>query len=212
MEVKAPPWSWARAPSGCVFQNNWVNREFRLLAAVEDVSVELVEPNNPFGGVLSARLTIRGPVYRFHQLYYSSWRSAPNDLSAFKCHLSCVVEADYGKRADKFSYEGGYAALLLGRELPSLDHRMDCLILKALQLQEEGTGEVFERLGVLKLSYYNASETSSSILRALKRIKRSLEHRPNLEAGPRRSKRIFCKKICQEYSRSPWHHETLTIV
>jgi hypothetical protein len=212
VEVKAPSWSWARAPSGSVIQNDWANSGVRPLAAVEDVSVELVEPNNPFGGVLSARLTIRGPVYRFHQLYHSSWRSTPNDLSAFERHLSSVVEADYGKKADKFSYEGRYTALLLGQELPSLSHRIDCLILKTLQSQEEGRGEVFERLGVLKLSFYNTSETSSSILRALKRTERSLEHRLNLEAGPRRSKRIFCETFFQEYRRCPWHIETLTIV
>jgi hypothetical protein len=180
---------------------------------VEDVSVELVEPNNPFGGVLNARLTIRGPVYRFHQLYHSSWRSIQNDLSAFERHLSSVVEVDYGKKANKFSYEGRYAAVLLVQEWPSLSHRIDCLILKTLQSQEEGKGEVFERLGaVLKLSFYNTSETSSSILRALKRTERSLEHRLNLEAGPQRSKHIFCEKFFQEYGRKPWHTETLTIV
>jgi hypothetical protein len=135
---KAPSWSWARAPSGSVIQNHWANNGFRPLAAVEDISVELVEPNNPFGGALSARLTIRGPVYRFHQLYHSSWLSAPNDLSAFEHHLSSVVEVDYGKKSDKFSYEGRYAALLLVQELPSLSHRIDCLILKPCNHRKKG--------------------------------------------------------------------------
>jgi hypothetical protein len=43
---------------------------------------------------------------------------APNDLPAVEHHLSSAVEVDYGKKADKFSYKGRYAALLLVQELP----------------------------------------------------------------------------------------------
>jgi hypothetical protein len=124
------------------------------------------------------------------------------------CRFLQVVEVDYGKKADKFSYEGRYAALLLVQELPSLSHRIDCLFLKTLQSQEEGRGEVFERLGVLKLSFYNTSETCSSMLRALKRTERSLEHRLNLEAGPRRSSVFSAKNSSKNTSEA---HGTLKL-
>ncbi|KAJ9659255.1 hypothetical protein H2198_003259 [Neophaeococcomyces mojaviensis] len=212
VEVKAPSWSWARAPSGSAIRNDWTNSGFRPLAAVKNVSRVPVESNNPFSGVSSTRLTIRGPVYRFPQLYHPSWRSASSFLSAFERHLSCVVEFDYGEKANDFSREGCFAALLLLQEFPPLSHRVDALILKTLPPHEDGKGRVLERLGVLKLSFYSKSTTSSSTLRALRRMERSLEHRLNPGAGPRRSKRFSCEEVFEEYSRSPWRYETVAIV
>ncbi|KIW57290.1 hypothetical protein PV05_05859 [Exophiala xenobiotica] len=84
VEVNAPSWSWASAPSGYTIRNDWTNKEFQTLAAVENVSFGLVKSNNPFGGVLRAKLDIRGPVCRFPQLYHPSWRSPPQTaLSAW---------------------------------------------------------------------------------------------------------------------------------
>ncbi|KAK5208223.1 hypothetical protein LTR41_006159 [Exophiala xenobiotica] len=211
VEVNAPSWSWANAPSGYTIRNDWVNKSLRSLATLEDVSFGLMESNNPFGGVLHAKLTIRGPVYRFSRLYHPAWSSPGSSLSAFERHLSHVVELDYGDRANDFSREGCYAALLLVRARPSLDNRVDALILQNSPSHKDEKTTVLERLGVLKLSFYSRS-SSPSLPRMMRSKEKSLGYRLNPERGFRRSKRIFCKKFFQEYSISKWPCESVTIV
>ncbi|KIW40681.1 uncharacterized protein PV06_07858 [Exophiala oligosperma] len=212
VEVEAPSWSWANAPCGYTIRNDWTNKSLRSLAALEDVSFDLVESSNPFGGVLHAQVTIRGPVCRFSRLYHPTWRSASSNLSAFERHLSRVVELDYGQRANEFSGEGCYAALLLVQEFPSIDCRVDALILRRSQSRKDERGTVFERLGVLRLSFYSIPTSPSFLSRRIGPQEQSLDHRLNSRGGVRRSKRIFCREVFQEYKRSRWPRESVRIV
>ena len=218
VEINAPSWSWANAPSGYTIRNDWVNKSFRSPgpATLEGVSFGLMEPNNPFGGVLNAKLTIHGPLYRFSRLYHPAWRSPVSNLSAFERHLSHVVELDYGERATGFSREGCYAALLLMQELPSHDDRRDALILQNLPSHKDKRSTIFERLGVLKLSFPGIP-VSPSLSRKIGRFEPeeiSLDRRLNhdTEGGFRRGKRIFCKEFFQAYSNSKWPCESVTVV
>lgn len=212
VEVKAPSWSWANAPCGYTVRNDWTNEEFRSLAALEDVSFGLVDSNNSFGGVLNAQLTIRGPVYRFSRLYHPAWRSPSSGLSAFESYLSRVVELDYGERANEFSCEGCYAALLLVEKFPSYGRRMDALILRRSQSHIEKRSSAFERLGVLRLSFLGDSTSPSLSSRIFGLQEQSLDPRLNSSVEVRRPSRIFCKKGFQEYDRSRWPRESVTIV
>lgn len=215
VEVSAPSWSWATAPSTYCIRNDWANKSFRSLATLKDVSFGIVDSNNPFGGILSARITIHGPVYRFSQLYHTTWRAPQSNLSAFERHLSRVIESDYGERADQFSGEGRYVALLLLQEFPSIECRVDALILKqvaGLSLShEDEEGIAHERLGVLKLSFFRDS-ASASLLSIRANRKETLDDRLNPQPGPRRGKRIFCKEFFEEYHRSKWACESVVII
>jgi hypothetical protein len=215
-EVTAPSWSWANAPLRSAVQNDWATKECQPKADVKGISVELMDPSNPFGGITSARLTISGPVYRFSQVYHPSWRSSSNGLSAFECHLSSVIELDYPEAASQYSQTDSYAALMLLREFPSSDHRMDALILKASPSHKGDKGITFERLGILKLSFFSGVEVASpeicDIVKRMNQKDGSLEDLLDSDPSPRKSKRIYCKKLCQEYNRSPWTEETVTII
>ncbi|KIW93599.1 uncharacterized protein Z519_06204 [Cladophialophora bantiana CBS 173.52] len=204
-------WSWANAPPGYTIRNDWLNNSPRPLATLEDVSFSLMDLNNPFGGVLRAKLTIRGPVYRFSRLYHPPWRSPGSNLSAFERHLSHVVELDYGERANDFSREGRYAALLLMQAWPSFDNRLDALVLQNMPSYKDERSTVLKRPGLLKLSFYSIP-TSPSLSEKLELQEKSLDYRLNPEGGFRRSKRIFCEEFFQEYSKSNWPCDSVTIV
>jgi hypothetical protein len=122
-----------------------------------------------------------------------------------------VVELDYGDRANEFSREGCYAALLLVRARPSPDNRVDALILQKSPSHKDEKSTVLERLGVLKLSFFSRP-SSPSISRMIGSKEKSPDDRQNPKGGFRRSKRIFCKEFFQEYSKSKWPCESVTIV
>ena len=75
-------------------------------------------------------------------------------------------------------------------------------------------GRVMEvrRLGVIILSYISENLRSSSTLRSVKRHGNSAYRRLNPEKRPRRTKRLHCKDVFQEYAQNPWSHQTVRIV
>jgi hypothetical protein len=73
-EYRAPTWSWASV-DGRVKYNMLVNankkrpwERWQTLASVEGVSIELREPRNPYGQVLSAEVVINGVLLRGFRL------------------------------------------------------------------------------------------------------------------------------------------------
>ncbi|KAF5589867.1 hypothetical protein FPANT_6200 [Fusarium pseudoanthophilum] len=57
---RAPSWSWASLD--CRVKFDILDAEVTVLAVVDDVTVESVDPNNQFGQVKSASLTLTGPL------------------------------------------------------------------------------------------------------------------------------------------------------
>ncbi|KAM0542833.1 hypothetical protein ACHAPJ_012613 [Fusarium lateritium] len=57
---RAPSWSWASLDSRIIFRA--MREDALVLASVEEVIVDLVDPENPFGQVKSASLTLTGPL------------------------------------------------------------------------------------------------------------------------------------------------------
>ncbi|KAJ4244404.1 hypothetical protein NW762_014532 [Fusarium torreyae] len=57
---RAPSWSWASLDCRIIFRA--VREHALVLANVEEVTVDLVDPENPFGQVKSASLTMTGPL------------------------------------------------------------------------------------------------------------------------------------------------------
>ena len=211
VENKIPSWSWVNGPCGFAICNDWVDKSFKEKSVLENVTYSLEDSSNPFGDIVNAEITLRGPVHRFSRLYHPNWHSPQNGLSPFERHLSRVIELDYDERAKDFFYEGSFCAIMLVQELPSIDHRHEVLILRNSSLHKNDKRIVFERLGLLKLSYYSMS-SSHSIVASAKADEKSLESRLEPGKGPRRSKRVFCKEFFEEYDKSDWPCESLTIV
>ncbi|KAF1847870.1 HET-domain-containing protein [Cucurbitaria berberidis CBS 394.84] len=64
---RAPTWSWASVDGSTIFNSaRYAHKRgrihYRTLANVESIAIELKEPRNPFGQVLSAELVIRGTI------------------------------------------------------------------------------------------------------------------------------------------------------
>ncbi|EEU37108.1 uncharacterized protein NECHADRAFT_86704 [Fusarium vanettenii 77-13-4] len=76
---RAPSWSWASMD--CCVRGDLIPTEQNTdLAKVVDVSVELVDPNNPFGQVKSASLALTGPLVTIDALVYSDCQTTQEDL------------------------------------------------------------------------------------------------------------------------------------
>lgn len=76
---RAPSWSWASMD--CHISGNLIQSEQHTdLVKMVDVSVELVDPNNPFGQVKSASLTLTGPLVTIDALVFSDCQTMHKDL------------------------------------------------------------------------------------------------------------------------------------
>jgi Heterokaryon incompatibility protein (HET) len=212
--VVSPSWSWVEAASTFPIRNDWAHiMDFQKKAAIENVNSSLVETSNPFGNVTCASISISGPILQFTKLYHDDWQSQSAQLTAFERHISRIIEHDYSERAQEFSHQGHYAALLMLQEFPSFDHRVDVLLLQSVApLVDTGVMEA-RRLGVITLSYISENLTTSpSILRSVKKHENSAYRRLNPEKRPRRMKRLHCEDVFQEYAQKPWSHQTVRIV
>ena len=210
----APSWSWASVQSGFLIQNPWADLPgFRNLAKIEEVSVALLEASNPFGDVISGRIRIHGPIFRFSKLYHEDWQSSSAPLSALERHISRIVEHDYSQGAETLSTKGCYAALLMRQAFPSIDHCIDILILQSATPTTDLETSVFERLGLVTIGYVDQDMTASPSLSQLaNQQQKSLRRRLNPGKGPRRVKTFHCKDVFQEYQHNRWPLETVTIV
>ena len=210
----APSWSWASVAPGFVVRNDYVSfLDFKELATIEDVKVDLDDPSNPFGAVSGGSVTVSGPTFHFSKLYNEDWRSPAEPLSAFERHVSNIVEDDYSQRANEFSREGHYIALLMLRHWPSFDNRRDVLILEAARLNANTGSSTFKRVGVITIGYIAENlQASPELLVQLEKARYSLENRLNPGRGLRSVKRVYCREVIQELKDKPWPYQTVMIV
>ncbi|KAL2673883.1 hypothetical protein Neosp_012327 [[Neocosmospora] mangrovei] len=76
---RAPSWSWASMD--CCVRGDLIPPEQNTdLAKIVDVCVELVDPENPFGQVKSASLTLTGPLVTVDALVFSDCQTIQEDL------------------------------------------------------------------------------------------------------------------------------------
>lgn len=117
---------------GFIIRNDYANfLDFRKLATIEDVRVDLVAHLNPSGAVSDGTVTLSGPTFHFSKLYNEDWQSPAAPLSAFERHISHIAESDYSQGTKDFSREGHYVALHMLQHWLSFDNRKDALILEA---------------------------------------------------------------------------------
>lgn len=193
----SPSWSWAGLPGTYTIKNDHAAcLDCRPLSVVLDIEFEYKHASHKFGDVQNGVLRLRGPTLYFNKLYHTNWRSPTASLTAFERHISHVIEDQYQQGAENLAGADRYAAVLMLRHMPSIDHRLDVLILKTTSTPNS-TIPVYERVGIIKLVYYN-HYSSSVLLASHRRVQDSLRYRLGLARGPRRTKVIPGKAVFDE--------------
>lgn len=209
-----PSWTWASVAYETVVYDHARQDGLRPFAVIEDVSVDLINEENQFGAVKSGRISITGPIFQFSRLYNTEWRCKEMPMSAFERHVSEIVEEESaGCVEERFcSSDGQFTALQILQPFPSMNWRLDLLIL-------ESTGDIsnntviYRRLGVLTLEYMDPKNAASpELLKLLKRSKKSLRNRLDPGSRPRSIKIRQCKEVFEELVANPWQRQTLIIV
>jgi hypothetical protein len=210
-----PSWSWTSVGVNVVINDHADQSGFRALSVVENVEVDLVDPSNPFGTVSGGSVTITGPLVRLSRLYNKEWRCKETPMSALERHISKIVEEENIQGVEEihsFPSNGHYAALQVLQQFPSIDRRLDLLILEAAGGNLECI-PIYRRVGVLTLRYYHqGSMASPRLLEVFERSKHSLRSRLGPESSRRRVRRTQSKDVFLELEAEPWPRQTVIIV
>ncbi|KAK5072233.1 hypothetical protein LTR70_010539 [Exophiala xenobiotica] len=208
---QCPSWSWLGMAAGRTVRNDHAAyMDCRLIARVRDIQIVYEKPSHSFGNVRQAVLSLQGPTLLFNRLYTAGWRSWTS-LSAFERHVSHLIEDEHGERAASFAGEGRFAAVLMLQHFPSVDHRLDVLVLEAAN----GAGAAvpqFRRLGVVRLCYFDEKlKASPGLLTRYRTVQDSLPYRLGLHPGFRRMKITQAKAVFNELSNQRWPDQTLLV-
>ena len=209
----APSWSWASAGVGLVVENDWTRAwDFRELASMEEVTSQHVASADPPIWPTKNTIVLRGRTFHFRQLYNPDWESS-TEVSAFERYLSQVIKKDYDRDAVMFSNHGNYLAILMLQEFPSVDHRVDVMLLEANQSVVPSERLTFSRIGVVSTGYLDKRFKVSQRLTALKRaMQGTLTNRLDPTRGPRRGRRLFCEEVWKEMNTKMWQQELIHVV
>ncbi|KAK6375642.1 hypothetical protein LTR64_003770 [Lithohypha guttulata] len=202
-----PTWSWLHVAPGHAVRNDHASyMDCRDLAQVRPIHFDDEHSLQWFRNIETAVLSLRGPTLFFDQLYSANWRSSTS-LSAFERHISQLIEDQYESRAVELAHQAKFAAVLMLKHFPSIDHRMDVLVLEATG-QEGDALSVFQRCGVVQLCYFNVNAKTLQ----LRRGQESLSHRLGLSSGPRRVKHLCAKAVFDELYTKMWPQQEITMI
>ena len=135
-------------------------------------------------------------------------------MSVLERYVSNIVEEEsVGEVEERFSSSNGrFAALQMLQHFPSMDRRLDLLIL-------EGTGDtlndmtIYRRVGVLSLQYVHQSFIASPELVKMREVsKRSLRSRLGSNSHRRSEKLRQSKEVFEELVAEPWPRRTIIII
>jgi hypothetical protein len=209
-----PSWTWASVAYDVVVNGHAKQDGLRSFAVVEDVQVDLADRANPFGAVRGGSITITGPIFAFSRLYNKEWQCKETRMPAFERYVSQIIEEkSAGEVEEKFSsFNGRFAALLMFQHFPSVDRRLELLILETTG----GTSNcmtIHRRLGVLSLRYiHQRCIASPELLKVFEVSKGSLRSRLGAD-GHRRSRKLRqSKDVFEELAAKPWPSQTIIIV
>lgn len=208
-----PSWTWASVAYNVVVNDHAKQDGIRSFVVVEDVEVDLVDSSNPFSGVRGGRITITGPIFSLLRLYNKEWKCKETTMSAFERYISDIVEEESaGEVEEKFSSPNGrFAALQMLQHFPSLDRRLDFLILEANVGTPNGTA-THRRLGVLTLRYIDRRYMASpELVKIHEAAKGSLRSRLGANTHRRSKKLRQSKEVFEELAAKPWPTQTIII-
>lgn len=211
---RLPSWTWASVGYDAVVNDHARQDGLRSFSIIEDVQVDLVDRANPFGAVRSGSITITGPIFRLSSLYNKQWRSKETPMSVLERYVSNIIEEEsVGEVEERFSSSNGrFAALQMLQHFPSMDRRLDLLIL-------EGTGDtlndmtIYRRVGVLSLQYVHQRFIASPELVKIREVsKSSLRSRLGSNSHRRSEKLRQSKEVFEELVAEPWPRRTIIII
>lgn len=209
-----PSWTWASVGYDVVVNDHARQDGLRSFSVIENVQVDLVDRANPFGAVRSGSITITGPIFQLSRLYNKQWRCKETPMSALERYVSNIVEEEsIGEVEERFSSSNGrFAALQMLQHFPSIDRRLDLLVL-------EGTGgtlnsmTIYRRVGVLSLQYIHQRFIASPELVKVREVsKRSLRSRLGSDSHRRSKKLGQSKEVFEELVSEPWSRRTIIII
>jgi hypothetical protein len=135
-------------------------------------------------------------------------------MSAMERYVSKVVEQEsVGEVEERFSSSNGrFAALQMLQHFPSMDRRLDLLVLEATGGTSDGM-TLYHRLGLLTLRYIIREFTASpALVKVLEKSKGSLRSQLG-SGGPRRSEKLQeSKEVFEEMVAEPWPRRTVIII
>jgi hypothetical protein len=211
---KFPSWTWASVGYDVVLNDHAKQDGLRSFSVVEDVRLDLIDPANPFSAVRSGSITITGPLFELPRLYNRQWRCNETPMSALERYVSKVVEQEsVGEVEESFSSPNGrFAALQMLQHFPSMDRRLDLLVLEATGGTSDGM-TLYRRLGLLTLRYIIRRFTASpALVKVMEKSKGSLRSHLG-SGGPRRSGKLQeSKEVFEEMVAEPWPRRTVIII
>ena len=209
-----PSWTWASVGYDVVVNDHAKQDALRCFSVIEDVQLDLVDPANPFGAVRSGSVTITGPLFELPRLYNEQWRCNETPMSALERYVSNVVEKEsIGGVEERFSSPNGrFAALQMLQHFPSMDRRLDLLVLEATGDTSDGM-TLYHRIGLLTLRDIDRRFTASPALaKVLEKSKRSLRSRLGSGSRRRSGKLQESKEVFEEMVAEPWPRRTIIII
>ncbi|THV48857.1 hypothetical protein BGAL_0224g00190 [Botrytis galanthina] len=204
-----PSWSWASVGYEAV-KNDLTENNFYALSEIENIQIDLVDPQDPFGAVSSGSITISGPLRRLPRLYNKEWVSVEVSMSKLERYISEIVEEEsQGNVPHKYSSPpGGHFSVLLMLGDIGLLH---LLVLEATGDILNGIN-VYHRVGILKLWYIDSSNFASPKLIALKRnMETSITAQLGQHKKPRKGRKTP-NAVFMEVKKGNWGKEAVMIV
>ena len=208
-----PSWTWASVAYDVVVNDHAKQDGLRSFAVIEDVQIDLVDRVNQFGAVMGGSITITGPILTLPKLYNKEWQCKETPMSKFERYVSKMVEESAGEVEEKFSsLNCRFVALQMLQHFPSMDRRLDILILEATGGMSNGM-TIHRRLGVLPLRYIDQRNMASpELLKVLEESRGSLRSRLGEGSRRRSTKLRQGKEVFEELVAEPWLIQTMIIV
>jgi hypothetical protein len=209
-----PSWTWASVGYDVVVNDHAKQDALRSFSVIEDVQLDLVDPANPFGAVRSGSVIITGPLFELPRLYNEQWRCNETPMSALERYVSNVVEKEsIGGVEERFSSPNGrFAALQMLQHFPSMDRRLDLLVLEATGDTSDGM-TLYHRIGLLTLRDIDRRFIASPALaKVLEKSKGSLRSRLGSGSRRRSGKLQESKEVFEEMVAEPWPRRTIIII
>ncbi|CAD6441415.1 9793200d-e801-4138-9df5-e60db618433f [Sclerotinia trifoliorum] len=205
-----PSWSWASVGYEIVKNDLKTKDGLRDLSEIENIQIDLADPQDPFGALNSGSVTIRGPLRRLPRLYNKEWASAETPMSKLERYISEIVEKEsHGIVTHKYPSLPGvhFSVLLMLSGLCSLH----LLVLEATGDILNGIN-VYHRAGILKLRYFDPSnDAPPELIAQLEDLETPITARLGLCKKPDKMLKIS-NAVFMEVNNGKWENETVMIV
>ena len=156
----APSWSWASV-QGRLFMAPDDNDDLVTpFAKVKSTSIDLADPQNPYGQIKTGNMVIEGSILRLHECFRESGTGhSILELPHLKLQLEVNIRLIWDMGFSPFLSGADCLLLCIGER--KVDSEYQGLIISPAQRLAEHTSPVFSRVGFWSLSFLAESELVS---------------------------------------------------